>query len=330
MAFVIEFNNLNRSISDSSGLLPQISNPTYQEIIRRVQTRDGPVTKSKKGYIGCKYSQVVHTLICLIWKPELNGEVSPRILLYIVKFVILAYDKCMTATFANRALYEFINNNPTYMNGFSLDDTNLELVIDPSRSSFFPMALVLEPSAYNIQEYPHGTVSHFFTIIKRDSGFIILSSYGSNCVTVPQKEIPLELPELLECIQALANQHNPNTQIKQEADRVVTTFMQKYFLSGGEGKLDIDRHEVTGKKTFKSFNAEEGAELESQYYTRTFHQFVYYAEYADLVRRNAVIALGEMQHVGGNKYLRRYRRTKRVKRTRRNKNKTKKSRKNRK
>ncbi len=68
--------------------------------------------------------------------------------------------------------------------------------------------------------------------------------------------------------------------------------------------------------------------MESQYYTRTFHRFFYYPEYADLVRRNAEIVLGEMQHLGGsNKYLRRYRRTKRVKRARRNKNKTKKSRK---
>ena len=116
--------------------------------------------------------------------------------------------------------------------------------------------------------------------------------------------------------------------LKFPISRVVTTFMQKYFLSGGEGKLDIDRHEVTGKKTFKSFNAEEGAELESQYYTRTFHRFYYYPEYADLVRRNAEIALAPLG--GSNKYLRRYRRTKRVKRARINKNKNKKSRKNKK
>ena len=331
MAFVIEFNNLNGPIADSTGLLPQINNPTYQEIFRRVQTRDGPVTKSRKGFIGCKISQVVHTLICLIWKPELNGEVSQQILIYIVKFVILAYDRCMTFTQGNRALYQFIMNNPTYMNGLALEETNLDLAIDPTRSSFFTMALVLDPSEYNAEEYPYGTVSHFFTIIKRDSGFSILSSYGSSCVSVPQKETPLELSELLICIQALENQHSPNTQIKQDADRIVITFIQKYFLSGGEIKQDIERHEETGKKIFKTFKPEKGAELESQYYTRTFHRFYYYPEYADLVRRNAVITLGEMPNLGGsNKYLKRYRRTKRVKRIRRNKNKTKKSRKNRK
>ena len=329
MEFVIEFNNLNILIPDSTGLLPQINNPNYQEIFRRLQTRDGPVTKSRKGFIGCKISQLVHTLICLIWKPELNGEVSPEILFYIVKFLIKAYDKCMTLTVANRALYNFIMNNPTYMNGLPLDDTNLDLAIDPRRSSFFTMALILDPSEYNAEEYPYGTVSHCFTIIKRDSGFSILSSYGSSCVSVPQKETPLELSELLICIQALENQRSPNAQIKRDADRVVTTFMQKYFLSGGEGKLDIEKHEVTGKRIYKTFNPEAGAELESQYYTTTFHRFYYYPEYADLVRRNAQIVLAG-PFGGSNKYLRRYRRTKRVKRARRNKNKTKKSRKNRK
>jgi hypothetical protein len=328
MAFVIEFNNLNIPIPDSTGLLPQINNQTYQEIFRRVQTRDGPVTKSRKGFIGCKISQVVHTLICLIWKPELNREVSPKILIYIVKFLIAAYDRCMTLTAANRPLYQFIMNNPTYMNGLPLDDMNLDLAIDPRRSSFFTMALILDPSEYNAEEYPYGTVSHFFTIIKRDSGFSILSSYGSSCVSVPQKETPLELSELLRCIQALENQRGPNVQIKQDADRIVTTFIQKYFLSGGEIKQDVERDEETGKKIFKTFKPEAGAELESQYYTRTFHRFYYYPEYADLVRRNAEIALAPLG--GSNKYLRRYRRTKRVKRTRRNKNKTKKSRKNRK
>jgi len=329
MEFRIEFNNLNEPIPDSTGLLPEINNPTYQEIFRRVQTRDRAVTKGTKGFIGCKISQVVHTLICLIWKPELNGEVSTETLIYIVKFLLESYDRCMTFTAANRALYQFIMNNPTYMNGLPLDDTNLDFAINPRRSSFFTMALILDPSEHNAEEYPHGTVSHFFTIIKHDSGFSILSSYGSSCVSVPQKETPLELSELLLCIQALQNQHSPNAQIKRDADRIVATFMKKYFLSGGEIKRDVERDEVTGKKTFKTFKPEQGAELESQYYTSTFHRFWYYPTYADLVRSNAQIVLAAPLG-GSNKYLRRYRRTKRVKRARRNKNKTKKSRKNRK
>jgi len=328
MAFRIEFNNLNMPIPDSTELLPQFDNPTYQDIFRRVQTRDGPVTKSKKGFIGCKISQLVNTLICLIWKPELNREVSPKILRYIVDFLIASYDKCMTLTVINRPLYQFIMNNPTYMNCLPLDDTNLYLAINPERSSFFIMALVLDPSEYNAIEYPYGTISHFFTIIKRDSGFSILSSYGSSCVAVPQKETPIELSELLRCIQALENQRSHNIQIKQDADRIVITFIQKYFLSGGEIKRDVDRNEETGKKIFKTFEPKEGAEMESQYYTKTFHRFYYFPEYADLVRKNAAIVLLPLG--GSNKYLRRYRRTKRIKKSRMNKNKNKKSRKNRK
>jgi hypothetical protein len=108
MAFRIEFNNLNTPIPDSIKLLPQIDNPNYQEIFRRVQTNDNSVSRFKKGFMGCKISQVVNTLICLIWKPELNREVSPKILRYIVDFLIASYDKCMTLTVINRPLYQFI------------------------------------------------------------------------------------------------------------------------------------------------------------------------------------------------------------------------------
>ena len=128
MAFRIEFNNLNEPIPDSTGLLPRVDNPNYQDIFRRVQTRDGPVSRSKKGFIGCKISQVVNTLICLIWKPELNRAVSPQILNYIVKFLIAAYDKCMDHS--ERALYEFIRNNPTYMNYVPVDSSNLSFIIN--------------------------------------------------------------------------------------------------------------------------------------------------------------------------------------------------------
>jgi len=328
MAFRIEFNNLNVPIPDSTGLIPQFDNPTYQEIFRRVQTNDAPVSRFKKGFIGCKISQLVNTLICLIWKPELNSEVPPKILNYIVRFIIIAFDKCMTSSVSNRPLFHFIMQNPAYINYEILSDSNLVRTINPELRSFFIMGLVKDPT----EEHPHGIISHFFTIIKRKRGFSILSSYGSVCVAVPQKETPIELSELSECIQALENQRSPNTQIKQHADRIVITFIQKYFLSGGEIKRHSERDEETRRMGYESYTPEKGAEMEIQNYTNSFHRFFYFPDYTDLVRRNAEIALSEMPNLGGsNKYLRRYRRTKKVKRvkqTRRNKNK--KSRKNRK
>jgi hypothetical protein len=213
MAFRIEFNNLNTPIPDSAGLLPQVDNPNYQEIFRRVQTNDTPVSRFKKGFVGCKISQVVNTLICLIWKPELNREVSQEILNYIVRFIIIAFDKCMTSSASNRVLFNFIIQNPAYINYTILSDSNLVSTINPELRSFFIMGLVKDPT----EEYPHGIISHFFTIIKRDSGFSILSSYRSSCVEVPQKEIPLELSELSKCIQALENQRSPIKKTKADA-----------------------------------------------------------------------------------------------------------------
>jgi hypothetical protein len=332
MAFRIEFNNLNIPISDSTGLLPQFDNPNYQEIFRRVQTNDTPVSRFKKGFMGCKISQVVNTLICLIWKPEFNREVSQEIINYIVRFIIIAFDKCMTSSVSNRVLFHFIMQNPAYINYTMLSDSNLVSTINPARCSFFIMGLVKDSTV----EYPHGIISHFFTIIKRDSGFSILSSYGSICVAVPQKETPLELSELSKCIQALENQRSPNTQIKQAADRVVITFIQKYFLSNGEIKRDSERDEETRRMHYETYTPEEGAEMEIVNYTNSFHRFFYFPDYTDLVEINARSALSEMISRGGKKkYLRIYRRTKKVKRARRNKktrrNKTsKKSRKNRK
>jgi hypothetical protein len=327
MAFRIEFNNLNVPIPDSTGLLPQINNPTYQEIFRRVQTNDAPVSRFKKGFMGCKISQLVNTLICLIWKPELNREVPPEILNYIVRFIIIAFDKCMTSSVSNRPLFHFIMQNPAYINYEILSGSNLVRTINPELRSFFIMGLVKDPT----EEYPHGVISHFFTIIKRKHGFSILSSYGSVCVAVPQKETPIELSELSECIQALEKQRSSNKKTKTAADLFVITFIQKYFLSDGEIKRHSERDEETRRMEYKTYTPEKGAEMESQYYTSTFHRFFYFPDYTDLVEINARSALDEMQSRGGSKqYLKRYRRTKRVKRARINKNKTKKSRKNRK
>jgi hypothetical protein len=218
--------------------------------------------------------------------------------------------------------------NPAYINYEILSDSNLVRTINPELRSFFIMGLVKDPT----EEYPHGVISHFFTIIKRKHGFSILSSYGSVCVAVPQKETPIELSELSECIQALENQRSSNKKTKASADRIVITFIQKYFLSDGEIKRHSERDEETRRMGYESYTPEKGAEIEIQNYTNSFHRFFYFPDYTDLVRRNAEIALSEMPNLGGsNKYLRRYRRTKKVKRvkqTRRNKNK--KSRKNRK
>jgi hypothetical protein len=327
MAFRIEFNNLNTPIPDSIGLLPQIDNPNYQEIFRRVQTNDTPVSRFKKGFVGCKISQVVNTLICLIWKPELNKEVSQEILNYIVRFIIIAFDKCMTSSINNRVLFHFIMQNPAYMNYTILSDSNLVSTINPELRSFFIMGFVKDPT----EEYPHGIISHFFTIIKRNSGFSILSSYGSVCVEVPQKETPLELSELSKCIQALENQRSSNKKTKADADSFVINFIQKYFLSNGKIKRHSERDEETRRMGYETYTPEEGAKIEIVNYTDSFHRFFYFPDYADLVEVNARSTLDEMQSRGGrNKYLRKYRRTKKVKRARRNKTKTKKSRKNRK
>ena len=330
MAFRIEFNNLNIPIPDSIGLIPQFDKPTYQEIFRRVQTNDAPVSRFKKGFVGCKISQLVNTLICLIWKPKLNMEVPPEILNYIVRFIIIAFDKCMTSSVSNRPLFHFIMQNPAYINYEILSGSNLVRTINPELRSFFIMGLVKDPT----EEYPHGVISHFFTIIKRDSGFSILSSYGSVCVAVPQKETPLELSELSECIQALEKQRSSNIKTKAAADLFVIRFIQKYFLSDGEIKRHSERDEETRRMGYETYTPKEGVEIEIKNYTHSFHRFFYFPDYTDLVEINARSALDEMQSRGGNnKYLRRYRRTnkvKRVKKTRRNKNKTKKSRKNRK
>jgi hypothetical protein len=189
------------------------------------------------------------------------------------------------------------------------------------------MGLVKDPT----EEYPHGVISHFFTIIKRDSGFSILSSYGSVCVAVPQKETPLELSELSKCIQALEKQRSPNKKIKADADSFVINFIQKYFLSDGEIKRHSERDEETRRMGHEIYTPEEGAKIEVVNYTDSFHRFFYFPDYTDLVEVNARSTLDELQSRGGsNKHLRKYRRTKKVKRARRNKNKTKKSRKNRK
>jgi hypothetical protein len=44
-------------------------------------------------------------------------------------------------------------------------------------------------------EYPYGHIIHYFLLIRRGDSFSIISSYGSDNVTIPQQELIIEPEE---------------------------------------------------------------------------------------------------------------------------------------
>lgn len=287
--------------------LPNIDTELYKNIFFNVATQCRRVTRSEAGVISCKSSQLVYIIIALLWSDtSINYHEK-------AEKVSKIYEMCNT----NRNIRNFLLNNPSSFPYTVIEQENIQTIFSPrNHKKIFTMGLV-NILNNNKGEYPAGVIDHYFIIVNRNRNFFIISSYGSDYVKVPQIEIPLELDELDNVINAF------NDAEKSNRNSIITNFLQKYFLSNGETNYFRDDDSFTKPKILK-YVPEEGAKLEIEnYLIPNKFQFYYFPTFI-----NSINDITESIILGGNKYKKtkknkksRRNKTKRNKKTRRNKSK---------
>ena len=273
-------------------ILPNIDSPEYKDTFKNVATQCRRVTRSEAGVISCKSSQLVYIIIALLSSDtSLNYHEK-------AEKVSKIYEMCNK----NKNIYNFLLNNPSSFSYEIIEKENMQNFFSPrNHTRIFTMGLV-NILNNNKEEYPDGVIDHYFIIVNRNRDYSIISSYGSDYVKVPQIEIPLDLIDLDNVINAF------NDAEKSDRDSIITNFLQKYFLSNGETNYFRDDDSFTKPKILK-YVPEEGAKLEIEnYLIPNKFKFYYFPTFI-----NSINDITESIILGGNKH----------KKTRRNKSKNK-------
>jgi hypothetical protein len=275
-------------------ILPNIDSPEYTDIFLNVATQCRRVTRSESGVISCKSSQLVYIIIALIWT---NTTLSYH---EKAEKVLKVYEMCNS----NPNINKFLLNNPDSFPYEVIEQNNIPIFFSPrNHKKILTMGLV------NIQnnnkgEYPAGVIDHYFIIVNRNRDYFIISSYGSDYVKVPQIEIPLDLIDLDNVINAF------NDAERGDRISIITHFLQKYFLSNGETNYFRDEDSFSKPKMLK-YVPEEGAKLEIEnYLIPNKFKFYYFPTFI-----NSINDIAESIILGGNKH----KKTRRNKKTRKNK-----------
>lgn len=313
----MELNNLNEIRFD---LLPNIEGDLYKEIFRRVKAEDRAVTRRQPGFIGCRASQLIYTIICLIWKQEFN-EYDMYKLNKIVEIIIKVYNNCILIKTQPiipelhiqpyEGLYDFIfGNKPTTIEPIILNQYNFDTIMSyPSKpyNKIIIAALVQDPFDPPSSDYPDGYVVHYFTIIissiradkENPNDISIISSYGSDCVQIPQQKIDLSLVELKKFVIDLELQRASNNRASQG----VSQFVDRYFLQNGVTTFSVTRNEATSRLKYETIHPEPGKkrELIDTILPNQYRVFIY-PSYFDIVSQ--IIQYTLIHFSGGNNHIR--------------------------
>lgn len=295
--------------------LPDIDSEKYKIIFKNIGSQCRSVTRSQRGPIACKISQLIYIIIALFY--TFNQSLYENEEGFVIaEKIAKIYDMLV----ANKYIYYFsLLNNPSAM-PFEILSPNPEYIytLFPKKSEvierkIFTMGLV---NTHNINktEYPDGVIDHYFIIVKRrNPGFrnikySIISSYGSDVVKVPQSEIPLNIDELMEVINAFNNAEFPN-----RLD-VIRTFLYKYFFK--DGKVTYFRDEDTfSRPKIIRYSPEEGSQMEiTHYFEPEKFKFYYFNTFVDVIKEQM-----EQTPIGGKRKKKYSRKMKRKNSKKRNK-----------
>jgi len=283
--------------------LPRLDNPQYKDIYIKLSTSRCKLSIARSyGQLSCRISQLLFMLIALSWEEDLN-----RIKLQAkITNLLKKYDDCINDPALSR-LYD--KNDPRDVDYIPLSRDSLERYIfrEPNRAiNIFPMAIVLFMEADSFKrEYPYGHITHYFLLIRRGDSFSIISSYGSDNVTIPQQELIIEPAEFSSFIDAV---HSNNYGI-------ILPLIRKYFLLNGVVTQYIDTESESRKKTI-TVEVEEGARKELEYYSDKIIRIYYFTNLVD----GYIKAILE-ETSGGKKYKKIIKNSKKI--TKNNKRKTK-------
>ena len=274
-------------------ILPNLASQKYKELFRNAGTNCGPVTRRSCGPISCKGSQLIYIIIALL--NTLNDDnldnVSPHQLLDIYNYVT-----------NNKNISKFsLFNNPSKMLHIIIDNQNINTIFtehtENMETSIYPMALVnATPFNNEFGNYPDGVISHYFIIIKQTNNetneinYSILSSYGSDCVQIPQYETSLNINYFSSVVEAFGS-----NELTEERNLVLHNFLTEYFFKGGKITYYIDEYAPSHKKITK-YEPEVGSELEEQlYYEPNKFKFYYFCTFVSKVHQQLLNYFKDME-----------------------------------
>ena len=326
----MELNNLNEIRPE---FLPDIDSKIYTEIFRRSKTVDHPVTRGQPGFIGCRTSQLIYIIICLIWKPQFSMDNLDQVN-KIVSFIIKVFNNVFYIKIPPviedlqqyEGLYDFIfGNQPATIQPIILDRDNFDTIMSyPARGNnkIIIAALVQDPSEPPSRDFPDGYVVHYFTIVmsstradrENPNNISIISSYGSQCVQIPQQKFDLSLIELKKFVVDLELQRSSNPIALQS----VSQFIDRYFLQDGLITRKVEKDELTERKKFETIVPESGKrrELIENILPKRYRVFIY-PSYSDIVSQ--IIQYTSIHPRGGKRSNKRKSNNKRINKRRQTK-----------
>ncbi len=236
----------------------------YTELFQQVTK--GPWLRSRTGTISCKYSAIQYIIIHYLINKIGQGIVTKENILDIIRFVLetmsdgiaqsmgahLPLHRFKQFTPNERKLYEVITNygssKSDAMRG-ELSDYGTEITGAKTITDDIVYAGLVRPSSDNPNQL---IIDHYFLIVKNGDGtFNIVSSYGSDRVSIIQNSILLDMDEFDEFVRALnviKTERITREYTIEKSRSIIRNFMKKYFLSEESfRKTTVDPNNTGGR-----------------------------------------------------------------------------------
>lgn len=153
--------------------------------------------------------------------------------------------------------------------------------------NIFPMTIVkmgISPSGHR-QPY----ISHYFLIIFLNDKFYVVSSYGSDNVTIPLNQVELDPDDLTNLCMAFSHPHS--------RDKLIDLFFRKYFLLDGFTTTFTDAY--SDKKEYVSHKKGSKKEVSEYIVDEPMYQVCYLPTFIDDITS---FILGNITAMGINKF----------------------------
>lgn len=210
--------------------------------------------RSCTGSFSCKFSAIQYIIIHYLINKIGKSIVTEKNILTIIRLVMNAILQRKYRTDSDNKLYQIVTNNgssPSRAMSGELFNYGTEITGIKSISDGIVYAGLVCPSYDNPNQL---IINHYFLIVENNDGtFNIVSSYGSDDVSIMQSSMLLDMKDFDEFIRALkvietrkiTREYNI-----EKSEEIIREFMKKYFLSTEYfRKTKVDPDNTGGRTT---------------------------------------------------------------------------------
>lgn len=223
----------------------------YTDLFQQVS--DERWLRSSTGSISCKFSAILYIIIHDLINKIGDGTVTDVNIPTITRSITNAILRRKYRTESDNKLYQILTNNgssPSQADKGKLLNYGTEITGTKYISDDIVYAGLVNPSSENPK---HLVINHYFLIIKnKDKTFNIVSSYGSDDVSMIQKSVILDIDEFDKFIRALKvieTEKTTKEYTNKKSEEIIRSFMGKYFLSKDSFRSKSVNGNYTGGRT---------------------------------------------------------------------------------